>query len=851
MAEAAVEVTLDPARQLGRVLFEPARECAGAGVQFAQSAAVRTRGSRGSQPGERVGIVVTPALPSARVAVDPRARAVTVEIAEVPAPAVVVLVPEDTTLPALVAQTEGKDDLQRAEFQELPPGSYLLVIYDTQGSIPDTQEASLRRLLRGELSLAHLPQQLDLRPLWEDLAELCRLSLGVEPGQVTEPFARTPKQKVYGACIVVGDGPVKLGHRSVGWADGVDPAPECVPERHEPPHYAGFVFTRLPDPVDGSLLFGFGPLDFRSALIDGDNLAVVCNGRDVFALVRTRDGTQPSRIPSDDEGDRWMERFQAAFDAANARLERLPPHRRKSSDALALALQDANRDLCEELGFTLYGGEWGRPLYLLYQPKPWVILKLLDDLQCQSISQIAEAADKLRWAPETPSYLPAEVTASLPRFERAAQFARQYLALRSSYRREEALSRALEEIEDLFAILVAASAGKLAPRLLEAAVCWRGLLKAELAACRAATPAHREIPNPFVFGDPLSERDANVFTGRHDIVQQIEASVLGARHPPTLVLHGPRRMGKTSILKQLPRLLGPDFAPGLLDCQNPAITDSLATLLAYQCRAIHEALQPRFKCPAAPGRAALGDQPFAVVDDWLDEVERQLPPGVRVLLCLDEYERLQTVLDAGWGGRFLDYLRHLLQHRNRLVLLFTGSHTFEQLGPAWTSRFLSVRRIRVSFLARADVLALLKQPLPEFDMTYAPGALSALLDATAGQPFLTQAVAFELVGLVNEHRRREATPADVEEAIGRAMDSAEAYFANVWSDAGERGQALLSALARGEPTAEDAPTRRRLREQDVLNEAGGFAVPVLERWVRLRSAALSPMTQRPATPGIG
>jgi hypothetical protein len=130
-AEAAVEVTLDAAQRLGRVLFEPAQECGGAGVQFAHPGAVRTRGAGGSQAREQVGIVVTPALPSARVAVDPQAQTVTVEIAEVPAPVVVVLVPEDTTLPPMVMQTDGKDGLQRAEFREVASGAYLLSVYQS------------------------------------------------------------------------------------------------------------------------------------------------------------------------------------------------------------------------------------------------------------------------------------------------------------------------------------------------------------------------------------------------------------------------------------------------------------------------------------------------------------------------------------------------------------------------------------------------------------------------------------------------------------------------------------------------------------------------------------------------
>jgi AAA+ ATPase superfamily predicted ATPase len=119
----------------------------------------------------------------------------------------------------------------------------------------------------------------------------------------------------------------------------------------------------------------------------------------------------------------------------------------------------------------------------------------------------------------------------------------------------------------------------------------------------------------------------------------------------------------------------------------------------------------------------LAREPFAAFDAWLARVEQAMPPAMRALLCLDEYERLQRALDAGWGGDFLDALRHTLQHRPRVLLLFTGAHTFAELGPAWTDRFISARRVRVSFLQPDDVRPLLTKPIPEFDLTYAPGAV--------------------------------------------------------------------------------------------------------------------------------
>ena len=161
----------------------------------------------------------------------------------------------------------------------------------------------------------------------------------------------------------------------------------------------------------------------------------------------------------------------------------------------------------------------------------------------------------------------------------------------------------------------------------------------------------------------------------------------------------------------------------------------------------------------------------------------------------------------------------------------------------------------MTFLKPDEVRPLLTKPIPEFDLSYAVGALEALIGATRGQPFLTQAVAFELLQFMNEQQRKEAIAADVETAITRALESGGEYFANVWSDAGPEGQAILRALVSDPMSAVAADVRRLqsqeaenqslltsaatgamkwLREHDVLTDAGLFAVPMMERWVRER-----------------
>src|SRR5262249_40256619 len=157
-----------------------------------------------------------------------------------------------------------------------------------------------------------------------------------------------------------------------------------------------------------------------------------------------------------------------------------------------------------------------------------------------------------------------------------------------------------------------------------------------------------------------------IFTGRRDVACQIEEHLLGGAQVPTLLLHGPRRMGKSSLLNQLPRLLGPRFAPALVDCQAPAVSESTATMLRYLSESVSQSPH-RLRIPVAPLTSAdLASEPFTRFMDWVEDVESRLSLEMRVLICLDEYESLQRALDDGWGSLLFDTLRHVIQHQPHL-----------------------------------------------------------------------------------------------------------------------------------------------------------------------------------------
>ncbi|MCA9975932.1 MAG: hypothetical protein KC413_09295, partial [Anaerolineales bacterium] len=73
---------------------------------------------------------------------------------------------------------------------------------------------------------------------------------------------------------------------------------------------------------------------------------------------------------------------------------------------------------------------------------------------------------------------------------------------------------------------------------------------------------------------------------------------------------------------------------------------------------------------------------------------------------------------------------------------------------------------------------------------------------TRGHPFLVQLLCSELVTWFNTAERRaqphprRAMLADVVQAAQRALHAGEAYFVNLWEDAGAEGQQVLAEIAK-------------------------------------------------------
>src|SRR5262249_50381307 len=132
----------------------------------------------------------------------------------------------------------------------------------------------------------------------------------------------------------------------------------------------------------------------------------------------------------------------------------------------------------------------------------------------------------------------------------------------STYNQRLALRAAEERLDGLLQELTRSGAWY-AVRFGAVVASWRRIVAAHIQHVATEAASRQEIDSPSIPGLPLTPRQA-IFVGRTDIGARIEQLLLDRRHPP-LLLYGQRRMGKTSLLHHLGRLLPSTIVPLFVD----------------------------------------------------------------------------------------------------------------------------------------------------------------------------------------------------------------------------------------------------------------------------------------------
>jgi hypothetical protein len=352
----------------------------------------------------------------------------------------------------------------------------------------------------------------------------------------------------------------------------------------------------------------------------------------------------------------------------------------------------------------------------------------------------------------------------------------------------------------------------------------------------AESMAAGQLPNPFRAGEPLqADLGQETFRGREDLIRQIELLLNDDRQAAAVSLIAPRRCGKSSLLRMLPVKL-PDALCVFFDFQDNPVATPLDLFPALARRTFEQARANQRK--ALP---ELKDRTLQAARDWLEALEQRMG-NERVLLCLDEFERLEEVVEQQPDAKpqlvqLMGLLRATIQHRRRVRILVSGTATFEELGPLWNDTFISARELRLGPLERDVAIDLLRQPISEsegFPSDAVPLEVAeAIVDRTGGQPFLTQLYGFWLVEELNRKKRRIATLADVESVDETVFEQAAPFFRDSLQPRGAKFdvRSIIEQIVAGKPADLKPPEQRFLIRRGLITPNGTLAFPILARWL--------------------
>ena len=309
------------------------------------------------------------------------------------------------------------------------------------------------------------------------------------------------------------------------------------------------------------------------------------------------------------------------------------------------------------------------------------------------------------------------------------------------------------------------------------------------------------IQNPYIIGDPVS---GSHFVGREDIMRELESLWLGAENPPSVLIYGHRRMGKTSILCNLTG--GSDLK---LIYVNLQLLGSVTQGVSEVLLAITDEIAPHLNIPAPPDEAFL-HFPERTFERYLRVVLNQLDCRT-LIIALDEFEIIEELIEAGeLSPNFMAYLRGLIQMDKRLTFALAGLHTLDEMTRDYFQPFFgSIYPVRVGYLSAAATRTILETPTDDFPLEYHPDAVNEIYRLTHGQPYLVQLIGFylvrrfnELVFETNQSRDPILTVEDVGAATNLENDSlfrtGRYYFEGIWNQAMQHppGQTdILCALA--------------------------------------------------------
>ncbi|MDQ4078278.1 MAG: HD domain-containing protein [Chloroflexota bacterium] len=347
------------------------------------------------------------------------------------------------------------------------------------------------------------------------------------------------------------------------------------------------------------------------------------------------------------------------------------------------------------------------------------------------------------------------------------------------------------------------------------------------------------IISPFSPGRPVSGDGR--FWGRAQEMQAIEGYLRG-EYAPSLLVKGPRRIGKTSLLQQLShsRLLRDHYRFAFVDLQSVAQSDAadVLRLIAYRLRRALDS-ERRVSLPAIQAFQAEPLETFMEYIGQLTDAHRYAHR--KVLLALDEFGTLvESVRNGRLDFQIFHMLRSVMQHNPLFtILLCTSDDVAEMLREDGVLELLNVtQKVRLHHLDVESAQRLIQEPL-RGQVYFEPDAISALLRVTDCHPYYLQILGSNLISQLNQDQRRNVYESDIEAVVKRHSHLNGSEFLHLWERESVVQHQVLQALCRAPAASAIAPIApesvRRTLDDAGIEMSFEEITSTLERLARLET----------------
>jgi len=282
--------------------------------------------------------------------------------------------------------------------------------------------------------------------------------------------------------------------------------------------------------------------------------------------------------------------------------------------------------------------------------------------------------------------------------------------------------------------------------------------------------------------------DANELIGRKELISQLLAQA-SAKSIGCSYISGQKRVGKTSIVKALrsriDSIYKSDYQVIYFERGDYLSANALTTVLNLGrriCQGVKDA-DKRFARLSIPEF----EDGLSPLTEFLDSV-LQIAPDYRILFILDEFDELPVELykREPVGDAFFATLRSI-SGKPPFGFILVGAENMEFIMALQGYALNKFQSIQVNYFDReehwSDFTELVRRPVAKH-LEISDGALVALYEQSAGNPFFTKLICARLFKNMVNRRDSHVTESEVAEATRRALryDMASNKVQHFWTD---------------------------------------------------------------------